>query len=74
VKIAIRQIQNRFLDACHKRCVLAEQGKADPIPPRGMKAVKLALRCIGRARFVLADRVMKSNETTSQIWATALAN
>lgn len=73
MEIAIKQLQNRLLNAGHKRCVLAEQGKADPIPPRGMRAIRLALKCIRRARFVLADRVMKSNEAAAQIWAEALA-
>lgn len=74
MEIAIVQLQNRLLNASWQHGVRMSRHEADPIPPRGMKAVKLALRCIRRARFALAEKVMKSNETAARIWADALAN
>lgn len=73
MEIAIEQLKNRLLNAGWQRGVLAEQGKADPVPAPAMKALKTALRCIRKGRFSLASKVMESNEAAAQIWREALA-
>lgn len=73
MEIAIERMKNRLLNASWQHGVRVCRNEADPLPARGLKTIKVALRCIRKGKFNLAGKVMQSNEAAAQIWREALA-